>query len=173
MTLPTKGTQELHTALAVLARRLAQAPTPDWSEAACAAPGVDPNWWYASLVDPNGGEDQLRARTVCMACPLQRACVEYAIAVEEPAGIWGGATPEDRKPTLGRGCGRKYKGGREEPPTYWNEPHMNQAMRYFRMGDTLEVAARRAGTTGRALGVTLRRVIREQLEATVFGENVA
>ncbi|MFF4650806.1 WhiB family transcriptional regulator [Streptomyces sp. NPDC001380] len=37
-----------------------------------------------------------RARAVCRGCPVQEACLEWAVRVDERAGIWGGTTPEER-----------------------------------------------------------------------------
>jgi WhiB family redox-sensing transcriptional regulator len=40
------------------------------------------------------------ARALCRACPVQRACLEYALAVEEPHGIWGGLNELERRRLL-------------------------------------------------------------------------
>jgi WhiB family redox-sensing transcriptional regulator len=41
-----------------------------------------------------------RARAICRACPVQQACLEYALAVQEPHGIWGGLNELERRRTL-------------------------------------------------------------------------
>lgn len=33
---------------------------------------------------------------ICIACPVQKLCLDYAITAEEPYGIWGGTLPSDR-----------------------------------------------------------------------------
>lgn len=38
-----------------------------------------------------------RARTLCRACKVQRECLEYALLVEEPHGIWGGLNELERR----------------------------------------------------------------------------
>ena len=43
-------------------------------------------------------EDRERvARSLCAACPVRRACLEYSIAVQEPHGIWGGMNELERR----------------------------------------------------------------------------
>ena len=39
----------------------------------------------------------LEAKMVCRSCPFRLACGAYAIAAQEPYGIWGGTTPEERR----------------------------------------------------------------------------
>jgi WhiB family transcriptional regulator, redox-sensing transcriptional regulator len=46
-------------------------------------------------------EDKLaretRAKEICGTCCVQRACLEYAIRIREPHGIWGGLNEVERK----------------------------------------------------------------------------
>ncbi len=37
------------------------------------------------------------ARTLCRACPVQSACLEYSLMVQEPHGIWGGLNELERR----------------------------------------------------------------------------
>ena len=37
-----------------------------------------------------------KAKEVCAKCPVQRECLEYAIA-EDEIGIWGGKTTNERR----------------------------------------------------------------------------
>jgi WhiB family redox-sensing transcriptional regulator len=41
-----------------------------------------------------------RAKEICATCPVQRECLEYALATKEPYGIWGGLTEVERKSRL-------------------------------------------------------------------------
>lgn len=41
-----------------------------------------------------------RAKAICMSCPVQSACLEYALGIREPFGIWGGMTEYERKVML-------------------------------------------------------------------------
>jgi WhiB family redox-sensing transcriptional regulator len=36
------------------------------------------------------------AKAVCAACPVVRECLDHALEVREPYGVWGGTTPEER-----------------------------------------------------------------------------
>lgn len=40
------------------------------------------------------------ARALCRSCPVQRQCLEYALAVQEPHGIWGGLNELERRRLL-------------------------------------------------------------------------
>ena len=37
------------------------------------------------------------ARALCRACPVRRECLDYALAVQEPHGIWGGMNELERR----------------------------------------------------------------------------
>jgi WhiB family redox-sensing transcriptional regulator len=68
-------------------------PRPNWfDDAACK--GEDPAWWH-----PDGHDNQTRAAkaiAICRRCPVQRDCLEHALAADEWLGIWGGTQPADR-----------------------------------------------------------------------------
>ena len=38
-----------------------------------------------------------QARIVCEACPVQAACLQFALATNQDSGVWGGTTEEDRR----------------------------------------------------------------------------
>ena len=40
------------------------------------------------------------ARALCQACPVRVECLDYALAVEEPHGIWGGMNEFERRRLL-------------------------------------------------------------------------
>ena len=42
------------------------------------------------------------AKAVCASCPVLNACREHALAVQEPYGIWGGLSEDDRAAILMR-----------------------------------------------------------------------
>ena len=42
--------------------------------------------------------DQIEAaQMVCAACPARAECLEFALATNQEAGIWGGTTEEERR----------------------------------------------------------------------------
>lgn len=43
---------------------------------------------------------EARARAVCNACAVRKECLEYALQIREPYGIWGGCTEAERKQLL-------------------------------------------------------------------------
>jgi WhiB family redox-sensing transcriptional regulator len=38
-----------------------------------------------------------QAKAICMACAVRQECLEYAVEIREPHGIWGGMTEVERK----------------------------------------------------------------------------
>lgn len=41
-----------------------------------------------------------KAKTACASCSVQKECLDYALAMREPYGIWGGLTEVERKAAL-------------------------------------------------------------------------
>jgi WhiB family redox-sensing transcriptional regulator len=37
------------------------------------------------------------AKQICLTCTVRRECLEYALSIREPHGIWGGLTENERK----------------------------------------------------------------------------
>ncbi|MGO9342864.1 MAG: WhiB family transcriptional regulator [Acidimicrobiales bacterium] len=40
---------------------------------------------------------EARAKEICASCTVKGACLEYAIRIREPHGIWGGLNEVERK----------------------------------------------------------------------------
>jgi WhiB family redox-sensing transcriptional regulator len=38
-----------------------------------------------------------RAKSICRACPVIEACLEWSLATAQDAGIWGGLSEEERR----------------------------------------------------------------------------
>ncbi|WP_084467558.1 WhiB family transcriptional regulator [Actinokineospora inagensis] len=51
---------------------------------------------------PEKDERDRRAKAVCRACPVIRACRRHALLVREPYGVWGGLTVAERTALLRR-----------------------------------------------------------------------
>ena len=64
-------------------------------KAACR--GVDPDIFY-----PVTDEEAEDAKAICASCPVQGACLEWALSVREKDGVWGGATERERRRILRR-----------------------------------------------------------------------
>jgi len=43
-----------------------------------------------------------QARALCRSCPVREECLDYAMTVEEPHGIWGGLNELERRRLLRR-----------------------------------------------------------------------
>jgi WhiB family transcriptional regulator, redox-sensing transcriptional regulator len=48
---------------------------------------------------------EARAKAICQGCPVQKDCLDYALRIREPHGIWGGLNEVERKQLYGRQAG--------------------------------------------------------------------
>lgn len=73
----------------------APVPYPDLGAASCAQTDLETFFSENKL-------DSKVAKRVCAGCEVAAACLSYALANDEPFGIWGGKTPSERR-KLGNG----------------------------------------------------------------------
>jgi WhiB family transcriptional regulator, redox-sensing transcriptional regulator len=50
-------------------------------------------------------EREARAKAICATCPVKSECLDYAIAIREIHGIWGGLNENERKHMIGQKVG--------------------------------------------------------------------
>jgi WhiB family transcriptional regulator, redox-sensing transcriptional regulator len=43
---------------------------------------------------------EVKAKAICSGCPVREPCLEYALRVREPHGIWGGLNEYERRQRL-------------------------------------------------------------------------
>jgi WhiB family redox-sensing transcriptional regulator len=43
---------------------------------------------------------EARAKEICTTCSVKKDCLEYAVRIREPHGIWGGLNESERKALL-------------------------------------------------------------------------
>ena len=43
---------------------------------------------------------EAKAKAICAGCPVRAACLDWALAVREPYGVWGGYSESERKQIL-------------------------------------------------------------------------
>ena len=48
---------------------------------------------------------EARAKSICAECRVRPDCLDYAIRIREPHGIWGGMNEVERKQVLERRAG--------------------------------------------------------------------
>jgi WhiB family redox-sensing transcriptional regulator len=48
---------------------------------------------------------ETRAKAICAGCSVRRPCLDYALRIREPHGIWGGLNEVERKQVLARRSG--------------------------------------------------------------------
>ncbi|GGJ90494.1 hypothetical protein GCM10011583_22380 [Streptomyces camponoticapitis] len=67
----------------------------EWSaRGACRA--VDPDTLFVQ------GQEQNRAKSVCLGCPVRTECLAHALDNREEFGVWGGMTERERRALLRR-----------------------------------------------------------------------
>ena len=47
-------------------------------------------------------EREARAKDICATCSVKEPCLDYAVSIREPHGIWGGLNESERKAILVR-----------------------------------------------------------------------
>ncbi|MEI8001534.1 MAG: WhiB family transcriptional regulator [Actinomycetes bacterium] len=57
----------------------------------------DPDVFFPVGVTGNALEQIETAQRICTACHVQQECLEFALATNQEAGIWGGTTEEERR----------------------------------------------------------------------------
>ena len=67
----------------------------DW-RAAGACRTADPDLFFPVAIGAAASPQVNQALRICGDCPVKQACLEFAMRTREPAGIWGGTTPEER-----------------------------------------------------------------------------
>ena len=45
-------------------------------------------------------ERESRAKEICAQCPVRTPCLDYALSIKEPHGIWGGLNEVERRQLL-------------------------------------------------------------------------
>ena len=46
---------------------------------------------------PSKRAREASAKAVCATCPVRKDCLDWALSVGEPYGIWGGTSPVERQ----------------------------------------------------------------------------
>ncbi len=81
--------------MSISMRRVVIARKPEsswWLDAECR--GVDPEVFHP---DPEIEGSDAEAKAICQGCVAQEPCLEYALAVREKQGVWGGLTEIERR----------------------------------------------------------------------------
>jgi WhiB family redox-sensing transcriptional regulator len=50
-------------------------------------------------------EREQQAKAICAVCPVRHECLEFALHIREPHGIWGGLTEAERRVLIGAAPG--------------------------------------------------------------------
>ena len=72
-----------------------------WERAACR--GQDATYFFAPSWFEKPAEKREReavAKSICARCGVRERCLEYALRVREPHGVWGGLNEMERRALL-------------------------------------------------------------------------
>ena len=70
----------------------------EWQhDAACV--GVDESVFFSPDAErgPSRRAREAAAKALCAICPVARQCLEHALTVREPSGVWGGLCIHERE----------------------------------------------------------------------------
>ena len=70
---------------------------PDFWQDRAACFGVDPDIFFPIGSTGPALEQIETARRICTACEVNDECLEFALATNQEAGVWGGTTEEERR----------------------------------------------------------------------------
>lgn len=84
-----------------IARRVAERPAdpdPDlsWRKVA-ACRDTSPELFFPVGTTGQAIEQIEAAKLVCMSCPSQEPCLEFALSTNQDSGVWGATSEEDRR----------------------------------------------------------------------------
>ena len=74
----------------------------DWQlDAACR--GMDSSLFFHPPNERDAARENraARAKAICLGCPVVEQCLNHALRVREPYGVWGGRTEDERALLLG------------------------------------------------------------------------
>jgi WhiB family transcriptional regulator, redox-sensing transcriptional regulator len=79
----------------------------DWrNEASCK--DVDPDLFFPIGTTGIALDQVDEAKRICAACAVREPCLEFALASNQDAGVWGGLTEDERR-TLKRARQRRRR----------------------------------------------------------------
>jgi WhiB family transcriptional regulator, redox-sensing transcriptional regulator len=75
---------------------------PAWRASACCRDSDAVHFFAPSHFERKPEKDRREgaARALCAACPVRQQCLDYALLVQEPHGIWGGMNEMERRRVL-------------------------------------------------------------------------
>lgn len=69
---------------------------PSWREKASCR-GLDTNFFFLERSDARVNNSYAEVRVMCVACPVRKDCLNYAVDNNIPQGMYGGFAPKDRR----------------------------------------------------------------------------
>jgi WhiB family redox-sensing transcriptional regulator len=82
--------------------QLTAAPSTEWQQQGLCR-SVDATVFFPPAHFEHKPEREAReakAKAICVDCPVRSACLDWALRVREPHGVWGGYSESERKQIL-------------------------------------------------------------------------
>lgn len=74
---------------------------PDWDDAGwrdrAACRHSDPDLFFPAGTSGAALEELRAAKALCATCPVREQCLAFALETNQDAGVWGGASEEERR----------------------------------------------------------------------------
>jgi WhiB family transcriptional regulator, redox-sensing transcriptional regulator len=64
----------------------------NWRHLALCSGHPERGCWF-----PDDDGDPVKAVAICRVCPVRAECLDFAITTGQSEGVWGGATPSQRR----------------------------------------------------------------------------
>jgi WhiB family redox-sensing transcriptional regulator len=113
----------------------------DWRHRAACRATVDPELFFPVGTSGPALQQVIEAKTVCHRCPVSAECLRWALDTDQPAGVWGGLSEDERRHI-------KHTRHRTDARTYLVAVRANR---------TVAKTARPLGTPSGVANISLRR----------------
>ncbi|MFK0140662.1 WhiB family transcriptional regulator [Streptomyces murinus] len=122
----------------------------DWRLQGTCSTHPEPDIWHATGATTQTRADLEEAKALCLRCPVQETCMNWALNNREAYGLWGGLTEGERRRILririADGDAEPRKGGRPLAPC--GTPSAYD--RHIKLGEPVDDACRGAHTRASA-----------------------
>lgn len=82
--------------------QLGTAPTTEWQQHGRCRADDSSVFFPPSTFEPKVEREarEAKAKAICAGCPVRAECLDWALTVREPHGVWGGRSESERKQLL-------------------------------------------------------------------------
>ena len=80
-------------------RRNVETVEAGWQQRAACRGGASALFYPPTTTESRNdrADREMAAKAICSQCPVRHSCLDYAVAIREPHGIWGGLNELERR----------------------------------------------------------------------------